>query len=70
MNSVEKAVLETLDDYKARQPKPNIPSRYRPTGVACPNCGNEMVQDTMVVLTSMPPKKLFVCQSCGQNEYV
>lgn len=62
--------LESLDDYKARQPRPTIPTRFMPTGVACPKCGKEMVQDIIVTLACYPPKKLFLCESCKNIEYV
>ncbi len=62
--------LESLDSYKSRLP--SMPHRWRfaPTGVACPKCGSELVEDTMIRLPSNPPKRLFRCESCGNVEYV
>lgn len=38
----------------------------QPNGIACPRCGEELV-DTMpqVQLTSIPPRKHVGCLSCG-----
>ena len=39
-----------------------------PNGIACPNCGSELLDtNPMVTLTSYPPKKNVNCSEC---EYV
>jgi uncharacterized protein with PIN domain len=43
---------------RVRQPKPN--------GVACPECGEELVDtEPLEPLNSWPPKKRCHCQACG-----
>ena len=41
-----------------------------PNGIACPECGKEMV-DTHpgVTLMSLPPKKDIHCPECGYKDY-
>jgi hypothetical protein len=37
-----------------------------PNGIACPSCGEEMMDSNpMMVLASIPPKKNIHCPSCG-----
>jgi hypothetical protein len=37
---------------------------YRPTGVACPNCRDELMATGLIHLTS-PPKKPVLCRCCA-----
>lgn len=46
-------------------PPTQYPDRYRSCGIACPDCGEELVVDTMVVLTTYPAKRSYTCKSCG-----
>lgn len=41
-----------------------------PNGIACPECGEEMVDSNpMVTLASIPPKKNIDCPSCGHKDF-
>lgn len=41
-----------------------------PNGIACPQCGGELVDShPNVVLTSLPPKKDVHCPHCGHTDY-
>lgn len=35
------------------------------TAIACPCCGKALYKDVSVVLTSLPPKYKYFCNSCG-----
>ena len=48
--------------YKA----PNI-VRYKLNGIACPKCGNELHDDTSMILTSLPPQIIVRCLYEGCN---
>ena len=39
--------------------------RWKPTAISCPMCMRALYKDTMVVLTSDPPKSQFMCKCCG-----
>jgi len=46
--------------WSANQNKP------QPSGLACPECGNQLVDvDSMILLLSDPPKKKISCTNCG-----
>ena len=41
------------------------------TGVACPNCGKELIESQPgVILTSYPPQKLVHCESCDYKNCI
>ena len=56
--------LETWEELLERKHKQEINQRYRKCGVACPQCGEELLIDTMIVLTSYPPKHGYHCEKC------
>jgi hypothetical protein len=64
--------LQTLDGFNdaAREAhdRANDPSP-RPNGIACPKCGAELYDTTMMVLTSNPPQKTVGCKECGYHGY-
>jgi hypothetical protein len=40
----------------------------RPNGIACPNCGEELMDtNPMVTLTSYPPQKDIHCNKCNYH---
>lgn len=39
-------------------------SRYKLTEITCPNCGEYIYRDTMLVLTSYPPQNSYKCPKC------
>ena len=39
--------------------------RFVESGIACPECGEELLVDRWVVLTSYPPQKAYHCEKCG-----
>lgn len=64
-NEHQKRKQEQYDEML--RPKDNEPS-----GIACPNCGEELRADYSVTLTSMPPKHTAWCRNkkCGWNGYI
>lgn len=54
--------LIAWEDMKKNQVR--IAGRYRPSGVACPMCKEELLIDTMIVLTSYPEKYGYHCPKC------
>jgi hypothetical protein len=41
-------------------------SQPTPNGIACPNCGEELLDSyPMSILTVCPPQKLVHCEKCG-----
>lgn len=38
--------------------------RYVESGIACPQCGAELLVDKWVVLTSYPPQRGYYCEVC------
>jgi len=54
---------EALALYKKLTTYPKL------NGIACPSCGNEMVDIDKSVLVSNPPKKNISCPKCGHQDY-
>lgn len=56
--------LKTLEEHNAQQRRAY--DAIRKNGIACPECGEEMV-DTLpgVETMSLPPKKSISCLKCG-----
>lgn len=41
-----------------------------PNGIACPECGEEMMDSNpMCMLACIPPKKNIDCPSCGHKDF-
>lgn len=38
--------------------------RYVESGIACPQCGSELLVDKWVVLTTYPPRRAYHCEMC------
>ena len=59
-------MLKSLADANAERSKGYEMLRNRPNGIACPHCGNEMVDDQPhVTLTTDPPQTQITCPSCN-----
>ena len=39
--------------------------KWQPSGIACPDCGQELEVDCFNVLLSSPPKRQLGCKNCG-----
>lgn len=64
--------MNTLDDFNAkRQKEYDFISRPYPrkNGIECPKCKQELSDADSSVLTSIPPQKNTVCESCGYRGY-
>ena len=61
---IPKVPLKTLEEHnEERRPQPQ--DKY-PTGIACPECGEEAMESYPgTILTSMPPQKQIHCPECG-----
>lgn len=55
--------LISLDEYKRRSTARRRGKDDRGTGIACPECGEEL-QSTRTMLMSNPPKIPLVCPNC------
>jgi predicted RNA-binding Zn-ribbon protein involved in translation (DUF1610 family) len=65
--------LKSLDEHNTTATAWNA-SLYantpQPNGIACPNCGEELMDSQpMMTLTSNPPKKNIHCPSCDYVGY-
>lgn len=54
--------LKTIEDYN--QEKLHQYERETKTGVACPNCENELEFLSDVILPSNPPQRTVKCHDC------
>lgn len=65
--------METLEDYNRRRRQEQHytdSSQPRPNGIACPQCGAEMLDSRPgETLTSNPPQKNVHCPKCGYAGY-
>jgi DNA-directed RNA polymerase subunit RPC12/RpoP len=64
--------LKTLEEHN----KKHFPlytfdlSKPLKNGIACPKCGDELIDSTpMSILASNPPKKDIKCESCDYSGY-
>jgi len=63
--------MKSLDDFnkqqRAKWVKSNDP---QPNGIACPECGHELVDSRpMIVLDSYPPQLEISCPTCNYKGY-
>lgn len=58
-----KKQLKTWEEHVNRQSE--LSQWFRPCGIACPECGEELLVDTMIVLTSLPPQREYHCEKCN-----
>lgn len=65
--------LKSLEDYNAQQREYHFNVSIDKSvlnGIACPKCGEEMMDSNpMVVLTSYPPQKNVNCSKCDYVGY-
>lgn len=65
--------LKSLDEHNAEaSASHNFLYMGKPikNGLACPKCGNELLDSTPnMTLTSMPPKKSVHCDNCEYHGY-
>ena len=72
MNENNKNNLPTMNEYiKENNPQKlyNF-STYSEPLFKCPVCGGPVRKNLQIVLTSYPPKYLYVCDNCGSTEYL
>lgn len=60
LKSLDEHNQQALERFRAAQ-KP------RATGIACPACGTEMLDDGGGDFLSKPPKRAISCPSCGKQ---
>lgn len=56
--------LKPWDSFVEELHEVRSEGRYKKCGIACPECGEELLMDTMVVLTTYPPQRGFHCPKC------
>lgn len=65
--------MKTLMEHNAERDQAWInmnDSSPRPNGIACPECGKELMDSNpFVTLTSAPPQKNVHCPACGYVGY-
>ena len=59
----------TWEDFKKNKHY-DIPDKYQITDIICPKCGKPVFQDTSTILTTYPPKLVYVCLSCNWMDYI
>jgi DNA-directed RNA polymerase subunit M/transcription elongation factor TFIIS len=65
--------LKSLEEYNAERRaeiERRSDSRTKPSGVACPKCGEEMIVDMSMLYTSSPPQRMVVCMACKHQSYI
>lgn len=65
--------MKTLEEYNERKNERMEIHKLiseRKNGIACPTCGEELIDTTPnVLLTSNPPQKNIECMNCGYIGY-
>lgn len=64
--------LKPLKEFNAERSAFYFKSKPVPAGngIACPNCGKELVDSAPnITLTSYPPQKNVACPACGYSGY-
>ena len=64
--------LKSLDEHNSTAHNWHMTdwSKPQPNGIACPECGEELMDtNPMITLTSMPPKKNIHCPECKYVGY-
>jgi len=60
--------LKSIDEHENRMQEIYSPSGKIGVGIACPQCGNELHDDSGgLVLTTYPPQKRVACSGCGYS---
>lgn len=60
-------VLKSLEGHnkEAREHYRDMDKYPRSNGLACPNCGRELMDSDPMMLTSSPPQRNVHCSGCG-----
>jgi hypothetical protein len=68
---VEIKTLVSLKEWNDQQRKLHEKSFKYPVlnGIACPECGEELVDSEPYIITSFPPKRKVHCLACGCTSY-
>lgn len=66
--------LEPLEEFNADRAKIYQPIVYSlplpiPNGLACPECGKELMDSDGMILTSNPPQRNIQCSDCDYRGY-
>lgn len=63
--------MKSLDEWNAERLEAHRRANEypRPNGIACPDCGAELLDTNAIVLTSYPPKANVHCAGCGWHGY-
>lgn len=64
LKSLEDNEREAMERWSRMQPQ-----LQQPNGIACPECGNELVEHRSARLASNPPKYATRCLLCGYTGY-
>lgn len=63
--------LKTIEEYNKEKQKFYDFMNNNRTGIACPQCGDEMLETNPgVILTSNPPQKNVHCPTCKYKSYI
>jgi DNA-directed RNA polymerase subunit M/transcription elongation factor TFIIS len=65
--------LKSIDQYNQERggwARLEEEAKAKPSGIACPECGAEMLMDMQMMFASHPPQRLVVCQGCKHQDYV
>lgn len=67
MNITTKVELKTWEEH-IKEKEALYNQRYVKTGIACPNCGEELSTDSMLSFTTWPPKRSYYCFACDWTD--
>lgn len=74
-----KAIPDSYNDYPQKStapikwadfnPEPIREVTEKPTNIECPKCGERLIKRLDLILTSNPPKYVYVCRYCNWGGY-
>jgi DNA-directed RNA polymerase subunit RPC12/RpoP len=61
--------MQSLEDYEREKEAEAAPDAHE-SGIACPDCGAELVDEGNQLFSRVPPMKRVACQTCGFSKVV
>ncbi len=61
--------MQSLEEYEREKAKTGTRITDK-TGVACPECGSELLDDGLSLISRVPPMKRVTCPECGFSKVV
>lgn len=65
--------LKSIEEHNSKR-RAEIGDMYdnhpKPSGIACPKCGTEMMVDMLSLYMSSPPQRMVFCRECRHQQHV